>query len=1166
MAERHFIPLAGPFDVELEGTRLVEAGAGTGKTWTITALVLRLLLERELDIGQILVVTYTRAATGELRGRIRQRLAEALAAFEAGGSDDAYLQALVKRHEARRACARLRLAIESFDEAAIHTIHGFCQRALAETAFEAGLSLERDLLADQREPLAAVARDAWRRLMADASADWARWLLGRFAGPAGLAAMVADHLGRVDAKLAAPVAPDLATAEAEFAVAHAMARDLWLADREAILGRLAAAKLNQQSYKPERMQPRILALDAYFARAAAALPLPGDADHFGMAKILAKLGKGATAPDHGFYAVMDALLATANALAAAYEDATRRLVHDFLVTARAELAERKRQSGRQSYDDLLIDLARALTGPGGAALAASLRTRYRAALVDEFQDTDPLQLGIFTGIFGAPEWPLVFVGDPKQAIYGFRGADVFAYLAARDRAGAGYALLENRRSDPPLLTALNALFLRRRPFLLDALPFDAALPAAMERDECVIDDGAAPFTLWTLAKPVEAKSFTKETAEAMAAEAVAGDIARLLALTAQGRARLGARALDGGDIAVLVRKRSQGESVRAALARHGIPSVALGGGSIWHSEEAEELERLLLAVAAPAREGLVRAALATVLLGTDAARLAAWAVDDAGWSARLDLFHDDLALCRERGFMALWRRLLRREGVVPRVLARPDGERRMTNYRHLAELLQQAEHERGLDVAGLARHIAQARTAGEAEETQLRLESDAQLVRIVTIHAAKGLQYPVVYCPFLWGGSKADETYWPVLAHDAHDGAGGGTCLDFGSDRIDALRHRADLEDAAEELRLAYVALTRAQHRCVVAWGKVNQFERSPLAWLLFGPKSSDADAEADDPRSSLAERLEQRDAAALEAELQALATQLGGALAVVPAPMPATATVPAAAVQYQPLAPRGFAGTIPAPWRVSSFSSLAARLAEEEESADRDALPATEIAVPPAPTFTAEERPAFASLYDFPRGARAGSCLHALFERVDFQRRDGDAAQAAAVLNEFGFPAAWQPVLARMVADVCATPLDDAGLRLADIAPDARLIELEFAFPHAPAGYMKGFIDLVFRHGDRWYIVDYKSNWLGEHAADYDPAQLAEAMRAHRYDLQLLIYAAALKRALALREPELDWPRCFGGVFYLFLRGMGPGSANGVYFSRPDDAAIDGCLDGMQP
>lgn len=1187
MAERHFIPLASPFEVTLAGTRLVEAGAGTGKTWTITALVLRLLLEEECEIGQILVVTYTRAAIGELRGRIRSRLGEALAAFEAGTTADAFLQQLLARHDPALARVRLRLAIESFDEAAIHTIHGFCQRALADTAFEAGQPFERELLADQGEMLASVARDAWRKLMAGASPAWARWLIKQFAGPDGLAQRVKTHIGRVDAQILAPtasVAPsvlgvdDPQAAEQNFAAAWSVARRHWQADATAIVEWIDGAGLHKGSYTPEKMRPRIVALEQFFSGTAAGLPLPKDLDHFGLTKITAKCTKTSAIPKHEFFGAIDALLQAAARLEAAFEQATRRLTHDFLLAARIALDAQKRRSGQQGYDDLLVDLARALQGPSGAALAANLRGRYRAALVDEFQDTDPLQLAIFSGIFGAPERPLVFVGDPKQAIYGFRGADVFAYLAARQQADAGYALLENRRSVPGLLTALNALFDRPRPFLLDALLFDPAIPADMQRRTCVIDDGAAPLTLWTLEKPAQAKTFAKESAEALVAEAVAGDIARLLSLSAAGRARFDERALGGGDIAVLVRKRFQGETVRQALARRGIASVTVGGGSIWHSAEAEEMERLLLAVAAPTRAGLVRGALATVLLGADAAQLMAWSADDAGWSARLERMHDDLALCRERGFMALWRRLLRREAVVSRVLARPDGARRMTNYRHLAELLQAAEHAGALDVAGLARHIALARANPDGEENQLRLESDAQLVRIVTIHAAKGLQYPIVYCPFLWDGPKAASAGWPVLAHDRDSNAGGGghACLDFGSPRIDELRRQAELEEAAEELRLAYVALTRAEHRCIVAWGKVNQCERSPLAWLLFGPRGPSGPravsaAGEGDPRRQLAERLEPLDDAVLRDELAVLAAGLGGALAVVALPAAEMHSVAVAGAAPPLLAARGFNGVIPAPWRVSSFSTLAVQLAQAEMP-DRDALPersetlqpsaldapADAGAVPPAPTF--------ASLFDFPRGARAGSCLHALLERIDFQAQGGHGALAAAVLVEFGFPPAWQAVLERMLADVVATPLDDTGLCLAQVPAAERLIELEFVFPLASAagqaGYMKGFIDLVFRHGGRWYIVDYKSNWLGARREDYAGPQLEEAMRAHRYDLQLLIYAAALKRALALREPALDWPAAFGGVFYLFLRGMGPATATGVYFARPDAAAIDAFLD----
>jgi len=1159
MAERHFVPLASPFDIELSGMRLIEAGAGTGKTWTIAALVLRLLLEQAVEIGKILVVTYTRAASGELRGRIRARLVAALAAFEAGKADEAYLQALVARHAPREAIARLKLALESFDEAAIFTIHGFCQRALGETAFAAAQPFERELIADQGELLAAVARDAWRKEMTSATSAWAQWLIDHVQGPEGLAKLVSTHIGRIDARLAAPAATDRRAAEQAFAAAHANLRSLWRTEAATVRALLDGPHMKQNMYSPRQMQVRTAALETFLTQPDALLPLPEGMAYFGTEKIAAGTRQGAVVPAHACFPAVDELLAAADQLQAIFENATRRLLHDFLQAARAELAQRKRCGGQQTYDDLLADLARALASPAGPRLVDNLRARYRIALVDEFQDTDPLQLRIFSRVFGTDAAPLVFVGDPKQAIYGFRGADVFAYLQARAGAATGYALLENRRSDPMLLKAVNALFARPRPFLLDDMPYEPARPAVMARKELHCADAAAPLTLWTMQPPPGAKNFTKDAARGMAAEAVAADIARLLRLGAEGGASLDGCPLGGGDIAVLVRTHREGDLVRTALARHGIPCVSGGGGSIWHSEEATEIERVLLAIAAPAREGLVRAALATVLLGADAAQLAAWLADDAAWSARLDRFHDDRLLLRERGFMAMWRRLLRRENVVARVLARPDGERRLTNYRHLAELLQQAEQGAAHDAAAeeLARHLARQREAPEGEESQLRLESDARLVRIVTLHAAKGLQYPVVYCPFLWLGPEEDRKGWPVLAHHA-----GEACLDFGSAGIDALRAAADREEAAEELRLAYVALTRAEHRCVIAWGKVSNSARSPLAWLLFGPR----EASAEEPRAWLSRWLETHDEIAA---LQSLETELGGALKLLPLPADGGAPPPPAEPESA-CQPRDFVGTLPAPWRVQSFSSLAARLSAEAETADRDAVvPAS--AVPPAPTFLAPHArkpgslpptggtsawdgpaPTFAGIQEFPRGTRAGSCLHALFERIDFQGRAPAGPIAAEVLESFGYAPEWRPVLERLAGDVLATALNDSGLKLADVPRSERLVELEFTFPlgsaAARAGYMKGFIDLAFRHGGRWYIVDWKSNWL----EDYGPAALAAAMQVHRYDLQARIYAAALQRALTLREPRRDWEASFGGVFYLFLRGMQPGSADGIHFFRP--------------
>lgn len=1154
-------------DVELQGMQLIEAGAGTGKTWTLTALVLRLLLERRLEIGRILVVTFTRAATFELRGRIRARLAEALAAFTAGQSDDAYLRALLERYDASEAVARLKLALESFDEAAIFTIHGFCQRALNEMALQVGQAFERELIADQSELLADVARDVWRREMAQASSLWARFLISELKGPLGLVEKIDGHLARAELQIGQPLAVDRSAAEQHLWRCWHRARESW--DVEAIRGWLHGADLRKNIYPAQKIDAAVATADVWLADNMPLLPAPETIELLTLRKIEQGRKKSSPLPESPFFAAMDALWQALSDFATAADAALRRFVADFLFQAREELARRKQAKGLQSYDDLLSTFAAALDGEQGERLIEALRARFAIALVDEFQDTDTLQLAIFTRIFGKANHPLIFVGDPKQAIYSFRGADIFAYLAARGRVDAGYALLENRRSDKPLLDALNALFARPRPFLLDDLPYEPAQAANVERTACVIDDAAAPLTLWLMEKPADAKSFTKETAKTMAAEAVAADIARLLRLASIGKARLAERALMGSDIAVLVRTHRDGELVRQALQRRGIPSVSGGGGSVWKSEEAEEIERLLIAIAQPSREPLVRAALATVLLGIDAAQLAAWREDDSTWSDRLERFHDDLALLQEKGFIAMWRRLLRRENVVARMLARPDGERRLTNYRHLAELLQVAEREDCLDAEGLARYIAAQREAADSEESLLRLESDAHLVRIVTQHAAKGLQYPIVYCPFLWLG-RDEKKSWPMLAH-----LQGQAFLDFGSPQAAEILAAAEREAAAEELRLAYVALTRAEHRCIVIWGKVNNCARSPLAWLLFRPHET-VGADAHQWLSDWLEREDETKA------LRALEAQLGGAFKVMP--LPECGSEPLQKEMPQGgLRPRPFRGQIPEPWRVRSFSSLAAALTEEDEGADYDALPSWGGAVPPAPSIRNDEAPggtphfppapsirndsapeappsvaAPVSIQDFPRGTRAGSCLHALFERIDFQCPQTVAPSVAAVLAEYGYASDWQGVLERMVADVLTTPLTTDGLRLADVPRHATLREMEFTFPLATqaskAGYMKGFIDLVFHAHGRWYIVDWKSNWL----EDYAPETLALAMQTHRYDLQLRIYAAALKRALALREPQQDWETAFGGVFYLFVRGMRPDSRDGVFFVRPSSGEIE--------
>ncbi|HEY6898599.1 MAG TPA: UvrD-helicase domain-containing protein, partial [Rhodocyclaceae bacterium] len=868
----HPIPLDAP-RAPLTGTQAIEASAGTGKTWSIAALYLRLVVEAGLPVERLLVVTYTTAATAELRDRIRARLIAARSAF-AGGEDqnDPVLAELRRRIEPARAEALLTLAIESFDLAAIHTIHGFCQRALEERAFESGEDFETTLVGDETALLQAIAEDFWRKQMALADAFWARWLVARLNGPFGLVQALRGHFGKPYLKRLLPEAPN-PDAEAAFVAQRDALAPVWQRDGQGLTAMLCGWKgLSAVSHKPEQIARAAQAVDAWFASGGELRTAPEGLKKFSEAALKKATTKAAAGtPEDPLFGRMQDLLAAIDDLNTALERRLGHLLATALDACEEALARRKAQLGRLGFDDLLTRLAAALRGDGGPRLAERLQERYGAALIDEFQDTDPVQYEIFERVFHRGGLPLFFVGDPKQAIYSFRGADLHAYLEARQQAAEHWALSTNRRSVPGLVAAVNSIFERRdQAFRFEGLDFAPVAASPQPPAPLRIEEvEARPLSLWFLERSeVDAKGKPKAIPRGVAnqriAAAVAADIARLLRLADQGRANIGTRPLAGGDIAVLVKSHAQGRLMRNALAELGVASVRYGQDSVFDSREALEVERLLLAVAEPGRSGLVKAALVTDLLGLRGADIHRLDGDAAAWDALSQRFHEWHQLCRERGFVVMWHALLAQQRVAERLLLRPDGERRMTNLQHLSELLQQLAHDEGLSVDGLAKHLADSRRGEgdseliDGEAKLLRLESDEQLVRIVTIHGSKGLEYPIVYCPWLWDGARPKRRTGPLAFHDQEDSGHG--ALDFGSARQDEYRAWADEEREQEQLRLAYVALTRAKHRCVLAWGGIDGAERSPLGWLLHGPLE-----------------LKERDDIQLRAELAALSAACPG-------------------------------------------------------------------------------------------------------------------------------------------------------------------------------------------------------------------------------------------------------------------------------------------------
>jgi exodeoxyribonuclease V beta subunit len=1213
---------AAMLDFPLDGVHLIEASAGTGKTYSIANLYLRQILAGR-RVGEVLVVTFTNAATDELRGRLRARLFDALALLErGGGTDDAFLRALAERLRADGgvdlAMRRLRLAVRAMDEAAVFSIHSFCHRALTEFAFLSGQGFGVEVLTDDAELTRAAVQDWWRRTGYPLDAAQA----ALFAVAVGT---LEDFRGQLQPLLAPaprrllPAVADVPAVLGRLDALLAELRDLagqWRTEGERLGGVLLAStalkRAKDTPFHPDVLAATFAALDGYFAEDPPAGPPPGCFKALAAEVIHAQRKKNKTDP-----ALDDPFFRRCGEVHAGLEQ----LRTDLRVAALADAAqfvrgERERITRDDrllSFDALLTTLRDALAGDGGAALAKVITDRFPVAMIDEFQDTDGLQWDIFRRLYvgDAPGQGLVLIGDPKQAIYSFRGGDIFTYMAAKDvvPADAWRTLLTNWRSTPAVVRAVNAVFARRMDaFVFERIGFAPSSAADKPHTYLLDADGERPaLTLWRLSPDDKGKPLAKDAAAALAQQAVADEIARLLAGGRAGTVRLVKRDAAGNvsedaplqpkDIAVLVRTRREGAALRQVLAARGIAAVSVERTSIYDTAEAQALAALMQAALDPRERGQARLALASPLLGMSYADIARVAGDERAWADWVDALIGLQQAWQRRGFMAMFQRLLWHTGtdghaIADVIASGPDAERRLTNLLHLGELLQQAAREHaGMDALLNWFRIQRGERAGEQamDELQLRLESDAGLVQIVTVHTSKGLQYPVVFLPDLWN-PKITKQRAPLPFH-AND-AGAEPCLDIGSADRDAHLCLAERERLAEDVRLAYVALTRAQSAVYAVWGRAGQKEShagaAALGWLLHPHQS--AAALATEPPNAF------QPAADLDADFEALADAGEGSIVVTALPGSAVPVRLPGADDAPALAPRRFTGRIATDWRITSFSALVR---------DLHATPSMAIAgaglrvddEPPAPDAAldplAEPVPAPAAADDdpalrYPAGSDVGTFLHLLLEHLDFtgEVRTQALALSARHAARFGLDHRRHGAdTALLLERAVATPLTSGGLRLADLPAERRLNEVAFDLATARAdiaalnallaeqagqplpaitaadfaGMVTGVIDLVFEHDGRFFVADYKSNLLGRRFDDYAPDALRQAVLARRYDLQYLLYTLALHRYLATRIPDYAYERHLGGVFYLFLRGMRPetGPARGVFFTRPAPALI---------
>ncbi|MGE0072493.1 MAG: exodeoxyribonuclease V subunit beta [Thiomonas sp.] len=1181
-----------PLRLPLRASRLIEASAGTGKTWTIAALYLRLVLGhggddagfgRPLTPEQILVMTFTRAATRELSERIRNRLVQAAQCFRGTLSvDDPLLQRLLQDYpggQARMAAAwRLEMAAQAMDDAAVFTIDAWCQRVLREHAFDSGQPFDEQLLADETALLTEAVHDFWRQQLYPLGAAELQGVLALWPKPEALLHDVQTVRRSAQAGGALQPAPADASLQALWQRLHGARSAQVQALKAAWQGRVAAMRhwllgvvqsstcpLSKTQYSPDKARGWFDALQAWLDTPQADLPeLDAKAWHKLTADGLRQgcnKGRQIDVPPS-----FDDVAALRDALAK-LPDITPALQAYAAAQVESRLQQLKRSRGQFSFHDQLQRLAAALAAAQGGRLRQRILQRYPVALIDEFQDTSALQFSVFDRLYAISgqtpaDCAVLLIGDPKQSIYAFRGADIASYLRASAATAGRHAVLQtNYRSTTALVQAVNRLFSRREQaagpgaFLYregsaadapNPLPF-IEVSARGRNEQLVQADGPVPAL--HLVVSAEAEPEAKLQARARFAALASARIVELLGHAQAGfvHADRTFSRLRPADIAVLVRDADEAAAMRQALQRCGVASVYLSDrDSIFASQEAVDVLRWLRAVAAPRDGRLARAAYASATLGLSLAELAALASDDAVFERRLELLDQLHHVWQRQGVLPMLRQTLHRLDLAARWLSGSGGERRLTNVLHLAELLQTASATLDGEQALIRWLHAQITASASDDEQIVRLESEADLVRVVTIHKSKGLEYPLVMLPFATAFKPAED----------------------GADDVQRLR---------EDVRLLYVALTRARHALWVGVAALRQgnaaacvFHRSAIGYLLGGEQPREA------------------------GELRGLLDDVFGDLPAVriddaPAVPPAAHLRPQAA--EQPLVePAAYTAMFDRDWSIGSYSALVRDL--PPRSTQQPAAPPTlqdELweaqALPDDPSSSVQD----AARHRFPHGALTGRFVH---EQLAWLAEHGFALATDEALQQRlrqrcarqGWDAQRTQDIVDWLVEIVGTPLPPLSAALPDIrgalaeaefwlpaqrTPAAQIDALcrAFVFPGQPRpeltprvlhGMVMGFADLVFAHGGRYWVLDYKSNVLGGSDADYTAQALQAAALGHRYDVQSALYLLALHRLLRSRLGSgYDASQHLGGAIVWFLRGVRAPRAGCVHMAA-DPALLD--------
>ncbi|QIM68481.1 exodeoxyribonuclease V subunit beta [Basfia succiniciproducens] len=1205
-----------PISTPLNSTLLIEASAGTGKTFTMASLYLRLLLQagencffKPLEVEQILVVTFTEAATQELRERIRHRIHLAkkqLTQYAENknkqvfyGTENEILADLVDSLELPVAIQRLKIAEQNMDLAAIYTIHGFCRRMLVQYAFNSGIHFNLQLVKDETELLTRFSNELWREHFYNLSFSLTNFIHRNLKSPTDVLQKIRKFVTSENLNVELNE-PHLLQLEFNRFLSQYIEKNIneinqlktaWIESENEIQRLIEKAKTQKlikgASYKANHLPGRYEKIRQW-AQDETDFSIPEPlSKYFSQSAVDSYLTKNEPV-NHAVFKQADSAVERAQST----ELYVKVILYHYIQWMRDKLDRYKASHQEKSFDDLLRLLKEAVVSPEhGNELVKLIRYQYPFAMIDEFQDTDAQQYQIFSKIYiesAQAETGFIMIGDPKQAIYQFRGADIFTYLKAAQQAKYHFTLGKNYRSEGNLIHAVNQLFnfSSAQPFLYENIEFSSVEPGKAQGRFILNEQQEAPLGVY----------LGEEPSDEQLAETCANCISQWLQLALRECAGIQTAEkflpLEPKDIAVLVRNAKEAELIKNALQARQISSVYLSDKSnVFDCNEAKELLLILQACLNPFSERNIVNAIATAIFCLTGADIQHIKQHETDWEKWIDRFVGYQRSWRQQGVLAMLHQLFLAEQIPQKLINMPNGERRVTDLFHLAELLQEATTLNESDAALLRWFERQIRGENTQDENIIRLESEQQLVKIVTIHKSKGLEYNLVWLPFISAKAKVNpqhiSTYYNAQAQ----------AVQWDMDAC----HNDEVikERLAEEMRLLYVALTRAKYHLAMALPDNFTKNWNALLYALTRGKIGIQAKLTDEYQTKpLLDDFAQRISPANIHYYQTDEIQGGG---------------------YQQkdnhaqYVAQEFHGKIERDWTISSFTSLTQMHEWNSQKGRHEAFnpivttesavnfslildEAKDIDLTFLPKINEDEnnfsdivtgyRQGY-SPFDFPHGINVGTALHRFFEKNEFNQPISDE-YVKNLCQTIQLSEEWKQPLIQWIEAILTTPLfNGEPLNLAQLDKKDCIKEMQFylklegrfklhsfnrllqkyhTIKREPylfdeiQGMLRGFIDLVFRHESKYYVLDYKSNFLGKDMAFYARSQLTDVMKNHHYDLQYLLYTLAIHRYLKQRVADYDYDSHFGGVIYCFLRGMnGRNPDYGIYSAKPAQELIEG-------